>query len=58
MPTAKGTWKPVQMTNLWEASNHHYTFDVNHNGVDINGFIVHHDKHGGKKEKKRVVRFK
>jgi len=56
MPTAKGTWKlsSDESKSNRKHRNHHYTFDVNHNGVDINGFIVHHDKHGGKKEKKRV----
>ena len=34
--------------------NHHYTFDVDHNGLDINGFILHHDKHKGKRHKFRV----
>ena len=56
MPTAKGTWKfsSDESKSNRKHRNHHYTFDVNHNGIDINGFIVHHDKHGGKKEKKRV----
>ena len=56
MPTAKGTWKfsSDESKSNRKHRNHHYTFDVNHNGVDINGFIVHHDKRGGKKEKKRV----
>lgn len=34
--------------------NHHYTFDVDDNGVDINGFIVHHSKREAKKHKFRV----
>jgi len=34
--------------------NHHYTFDVDDNGLDINGFILHTDKHQGKKHKFRV----
>ena len=34
--------------------NHHYTFDVDDNGVDINGFILHHNKHKGKRHKFRV----
>lgn len=34
--------------------NHHYTFNVDDNGLDINGFILHTDKHKGKKQKFRV----
>ena len=34
--------------------NHHYTFDVDDNGLDINGFILHTDKHKGKRQKFRV----
>ena len=34
--------------------NHHYWFDVNDNGVDINGFILHHNKHEDKRHKFRV----
>lgn len=33
---------------------HHYTFDVDDNGLDINGFILHTDKHEGKRHKFRV----
>ena len=33
--------------------NHHYTFDVDHKGLDINGFILHTDKHKGKRQKFR-----
>ena len=33
---------------------HHYTFDVDDNGLDINGFILHTDKHNGKRHKFRV----
>ena len=33
---------------------HHYTFDVDDNGLDINGFILHHNKHEGKRHKFRV----
>ena len=56
MPTAKGTWKFSSDENKSNRKhrNHHYTFDVNHNGIDINGFILHHDKHDGKKHKKRI----
>ena len=32
----------------------HYTFDVDHRGVDMNGFILHTDKHKGKREKLRI----
>ena len=34
--------------------NYHYTFDVDDNGLDINGFILQTDKHKGKKQKFRV----
>ena len=34
--------------------NHHYTFDVDHKDLDINGFILHTDKHKGKRQKFRV----
>ena len=34
--------------------NHHYKFDIDDNGVDINGFILHTDKHKGKRHKFRV----
>ena len=34
--------------------NHHYTFDVDDNGLDINGFILQTDKHKGKRQKFRV----
>ena len=34
--------------------NHHYTFEVDDNGVDINGFILHHNKHESKRHKFRV----
>ena len=33
---------------------YHYKFDVDHNGLDINGFILHTDKHKGKRHKFRV----
>ena len=33
---------------------HHYAFDVDDNGLDINGFILHTDKHKGKRHKFRV----
>ena len=34
--------------------HYHYTFDVDDNGLDINGFILQTDKHKGKKQKFRV----
>ena len=34
--------------------NHHYTFDVGDNGLDINGFILQAYKHKGKRRKIRV----
>ena len=34
--------------------HYHYTFDVDDNGLDINGFILHTDKHKGKRQKFRV----
>ena len=34
--------------------NHQYTFDVEDNGLDINGFILQTDKHKGKRQKFRV----
>ena len=34
--------------------NHHYTFDIDDNGIDISGFIVHSDKGQGKGHKFRV----
>ena len=34
--------------------NYNYTFDVDDNGLDINGFILQTDKHKGKKQKFRV----
>ena len=34
--------------------NHHYIFDVDDNGLNINGFILHTDKHKGKRQKFRV----
>ena len=32
----------------------HYAFDVDHNGLDVNGFVLHADKHEGKRHKFRV----
>ena len=48
--------------NNWSAAfaensrkpNHDYTFEVDHKGLDINGFIRHTDKHKGKHHKFRV----
>ena len=34
--------------------NYHYAFDVDDNGLDINGFILQTDKHKGKRQKFRV----
>ena len=34
--------------------NHHYTFDIDDNGLDINGFIIHSDKGQAKRHKFRV----
>ena len=34
--------------------NHHYTFEIDDNGLDINGFIIHSDKGQGKRHKFRV----
>ena len=34
--------------------NHHYTFDVDDNGLDINGFIIHKKKKGHKRHKFKV----
>ena len=56
MPTAKGTWtlsSDESMPNR-KHRNHHYTFNVDHKGFDLNGFIVHTDKHRGKRDKFRV----
>ena len=52
-PTAR---KPVgSQSNKSKAQRkHHYTFDIDDNGLDINGFILHHDKHEGKRQKFRV----
>jgi len=33
---------------------HHYVFDVDHNGLDLNGFVLHADKGKAKREKFRV----
>ena len=33
---------------------HHYVFDVDHNGLDLNGFVLHADKRKAKREKFRV----
>ena len=33
---------------------HHYVFDVDHNGLDLNGFVLHADKSKAKREKFRV----
>jgi len=49
--------KPKSSSNRSPKSKqreHHYTFDVDDNGLDINGFVVHTAKHKGKKHKFRV----
>ena len=69
MATANGDWtKAMQITmdimatTMFKSRSkepkpqrkHHYTFDVDDNGLDINGFILHADKHKGKRHKFRV----
>ena len=49
--------KPKSSSNRSPKSKqreHHYTFDVDDNSLDINGFVVHTAKHKGKKHKFRV----
>ena len=41
-------------TRTRKERKHHYAFDVDDNGLDINGFILHTDKHKGKRQKFRV----
>ena len=64
--TAVGCWLPVGLnvycgpasksrsTEPKKQRKHHYAFDVDDNGLDINGFILHTDKHEGKRHKFRV----
>ena len=40
--------------NARNQRKHHYTFEVDDNGLDINGFVLHTDKHEGKRQKFRV----
>lgn len=56
MAIAKGTWtlsRDESKPNR-KHRNHHYTFNVDHKGFDLNGFFVHTDKHKGKRDKFRV----
>ena len=48
------TDKSLNRSSNRKQRNHHYTFDVDDNGLDINGFILHTDKHKGKRHKFRV----
>ena len=41
-------------SNARNQRKHHYTFEVDDNGLDINGFVLHTDKHEGKRQKFRV----
>ena len=50
LPGARKTRSPEPK----KQRNHHYTFDVDDNGLDINGFILHTDKQKGKRHKFRV----
>ena len=62
MATAVGFWmtsgfpapRKARSPETKKQRNYHYTFDVDDNGLDINGFILHTDKHQGKRHKLRV----
>ena len=58
MATANGTWKYGATKSRSKTPNsqrrHHCTFDVDDNNLDINGFILYHNKHEGKRHKIRV----
>lgn len=65
MATAAGCWfwhnvpicgggAHLRSSEQKQERSHHYKFDIDDNGVDINGFIVHHNKHEGKRHKFRV----
>ena len=64
MDTANGSWSlpSPQISRVPTFSSakpkkhrdYHYTFDVDDNGLDINGFILHTNKHEGKRHKFRV----
>ena len=41
-------------SNARNQRKHQYTFEVDDNGLDINGFVLHTDKHEGKRQKFRV----
>ena len=46
--------RPLQRPSNRKQRNHHYTFDVYDNGLDINGFIIHRYKKGYRRHKFRV----
>ena len=65
MAVSIGTWAGLDLEDamLFRKSRskepkpqqkHHYKFDVDDNGLDINGFILHTDKHEGKRHKFRI----
>ena len=41
-------------SNARNQRKHQYTFEVDDNGLNINGFVLHTDKHEGKRQKFRV----
>ena len=48
------THKSLSQSTRRKQRKHHYTFDVDDNGLDINGFVLQTDKHEGKRQKFRV----
>ena len=46
--------RPLQRPSNRKQRNHHYTFDVDDNGLDINGFIIQRYRRGHKRHKFRV----
>ena len=40
MPRSSPTTSSLRRKRPKRQSNHHYTFDVDDNGLDINGFII------------------
>ena len=46
--------RPLQRPSNRKQRNHHYTFDVDDNGLDINGFIIHKYKKSHRRHKFRV----
>lgn len=46
--------KSLNCSSTRKQRNYHYTFDVDDNGLDINGFIIHRNKKGHKRHKFRV----